>query len=450
MNASSGGDLVSVAAHEFGHSLGLDHSNVPESLMFPSYSGVQRFLPQDDIEGIQRISGRRPSAWQPALSPTAIARTQNNLDLFVVGNDGRVYTSWWQAGSDWSGINNNWRSIGGFFPVGAPVSAVARTQNNLDLFVVGNDGRVYTSWWQAGSDWSGINNNWRSIGGFFPVGAPVSAVARTPNILDLFVVGNDGRVYTSWWQAGSDWSGINNNWRSIGGFFPVGTPVSAVARTQNNLDLFVLGNDGRVYTSWWQAGSDWSGINNNWRSIGGFFPVGAPVSAVARTQNNLDLFVLGNDGRVYTSWWQAGSDWSGINNNWRSIGGFFPVGAPVSAVARTQNNLDLFVLGNDGRVYTSWWQAGSDWSGINNNWRSIGGFFPVGAPVSAVARTQNNLDLFVLGNDGRVYTSWWQAGSDWSGINNNWRSIGGFFPVGRSGDLRIEPRDEIVSENKDL
>ncbi|MGM2704327.1 matrixin family metalloprotease, partial [Bacillus cereus group sp. Bce036] len=110
MNASSGGDLVSVAAHEFGHSLGLDHSNVPESLMFPSYSGVQRFLPQDDIEGIQRISGRRPSAWQPALSPTAIARTQNNLDLFVVGNDGRVYTSWWQAGSDWSGINNNWRS----------------------------------------------------------------------------------------------------------------------------------------------------------------------------------------------------------------------------------------------------------------------------------------------------------------------------------------------------
>ncbi|MGM2743187.1 hypothetical protein ACS2QV_30435, partial [Bacillus cereus group sp. Bce013] len=97
------------------------------------------------------------------------------------------------------------------------MSAVARTQNNLDLFVVGNDGRVYTSWWQAGSDWSGINNNWRSIGGFFPVGAPVSAVARTPNILDLFVVGNDGRVYTSWWQAGSDWSGINNNWRSIGG-----------------------------------------------------------------------------------------------------------------------------------------------------------------------------------------------------------------------------------------
>uniref|UniRef100_UPI000248DAD8 matrixin family metalloprotease n=1 Tax=Paenibacillus elgii TaxID=189691 RepID=UPI000248DAD8 len=57
VNASSGVDLVTVAAHEFGHSLGLEHSNVPGSLMFASYSGVHRFLSQDDIDGIQRIYG---------------------------------------------------------------------------------------------------------------------------------------------------------------------------------------------------------------------------------------------------------------------------------------------------------------------------------------------------------------------------------------------------------
>ncbi|MEH1875980.1 hypothetical protein, partial [Nostoc sp.] len=40
----------------------------------------------------------------------------------------------------------------------------------------------------------------------------VNAVAPKPEQLDLFVVGNDGRVYTSWWQEGvSDWSGINDN-----------------------------------------------------------------------------------------------------------------------------------------------------------------------------------------------------------------------------------------------
>ena len=176
-------------------------------------------------------------------------------------------------------------------------------------------------------------------------------------------------------------------------------------------------------------GSTWSGINDNWRPIGGFFPPGAPVAAVARTPDNLDLFITGNDGRVYTSWWFQGVDWSGINDNWRPIGGFFPPGAPVAAVARTGNNLDLFITGNDGRVYTSWWFQGVDWSGINDNWRPIGGFFPAGAPVAAVARTGTNLDLFITGNDGRVYTSWWFQGVDWSGINDNWRPIGGFFPA---------------------
>jgi hypothetical protein len=48
-------DLVTVAAHEIGHALGLDHSQVRGSLMFPTYSGVQRFLDTDDIRGIQTL-----------------------------------------------------------------------------------------------------------------------------------------------------------------------------------------------------------------------------------------------------------------------------------------------------------------------------------------------------------------------------------------------------------
>ena len=110
-----------------------------------------------------------------------------------------------------------------------------------------------------------------------------------------------------------------------------------------------------------------------------FFPPGARVSAVARTPDNLDLFITGNDGRVYTSWWFNGADWSGVNDNWRPIGGFFPPGAPVTAVARKSGQLDLFVTGNDGRVYTLV-VDGADWSGVDDNWRPIGGFFPPGCP----------------------------------------------------------------------
>jgi hypothetical protein len=61
-------DLLTVAAHEIGHNLGLDHSNDPNALMFPSYSGPHRSLSNDDIAGVQSLYGL---ASQPAESPEA-------------------------------------------------------------------------------------------------------------------------------------------------------------------------------------------------------------------------------------------------------------------------------------------------------------------------------------------------------------------------------------------
>lgn len=64
---TSGINLFLAAAHELGHSLGLEHSKNPEALMFPVYNPLTnpaRFrLSGDDVDGIQSLYG------PPAASP---------------------------------------------------------------------------------------------------------------------------------------------------------------------------------------------------------------------------------------------------------------------------------------------------------------------------------------------------------------------------------------------
>ena len=54
---SDGINLDWVAVHEFGHSLGLEHSGVRESIMYPWYKGyiADIKLSNDDKQGIQAL-----------------------------------------------------------------------------------------------------------------------------------------------------------------------------------------------------------------------------------------------------------------------------------------------------------------------------------------------------------------------------------------------------------
>uniref|UniRef100_A0A3P9KBT7 interstitial collagenase n=1 Tax=Oryzias latipes TaxID=8090 RepID=A0A3P9KBT7_ORYLA len=73
--SNTGYVLFMVAAHEFGHSLGLSHSDDPGALMYPiySYRNPETFvLPRDDVRGIQSLYGPNldPSEPEPTAPPT--------------------------------------------------------------------------------------------------------------------------------------------------------------------------------------------------------------------------------------------------------------------------------------------------------------------------------------------------------------------------------------------
>ncbi len=93
-------DLMTVAIHEIGHAIGLNHSTAYYADMYPTYVSVRRTLNSDDISVVQSIysggSARSADAYDAAssngsfstatnissqINPTALTAVVNNMDI---------------------------------------------------------------------------------------------------------------------------------------------------------------------------------------------------------------------------------------------------------------------------------------------------------------------------------------------------------------------------------
>ncbi|XP_016123531.1 collagenase 3-like [Sinocyclocheilus grahami] len=78
-------NLFLVAAHEFGHALGMAHSSDPGSLMYPVYSYDKGYpLSEDDIKGIQSLYGENPDHRKIKPKPDAPSKCDPELSFDAI------------------------------------------------------------------------------------------------------------------------------------------------------------------------------------------------------------------------------------------------------------------------------------------------------------------------------------------------------------------------------
>jgi hypothetical protein len=302
---------------------------------------------------------------QPGARLTAISKAPGELDTFAVSFWGDVVANWRNARYD----GNRWHtwndvSSGNLFPSGAPLAVVSRDPNHVDVFAVGRDGAIWTVGWDLWRGWQPARAI--SPAGVVPPwdgqrGGGIAAVARTNKHLDVFVVGHSTKLATAYFYEGvgwgfGDWLSPNLSWANPG------TPVAAVSRNPQRLDVFFIDTSNRLQTlNWngtWATGLEL--VTADAAPHGEIAVVARKVDTTGHPMSDndhMDVFTVAPDGRIVHAPWRYGDDnyrWNAARAQKLAVSA--APGAPIGAVAVHGGTIQVVARRADGSLAKTWYE----------------------------------------------------------------------------------------------
>ncbi|XP_071808379.1 stromelysin-1-like [Asterias amurensis] len=238
----TGTNLFQVAAHEFGHSLGLGHSDVDAAVMAPFYRGYDPGfkLHPDDVAGIKYLYGETSGMPEVTMAPTDVTCT-GRLDAITSTDAGHTYI--FEGSRVWKQESRMNRIAAGFpKPIG---EVFAGLPDNIDAALFSTNKKTYffkgSQYWQYTNEV--LDNGYpRAINRDLP-GVPNNldaAFVWSGNNVIYFVKGDEyyrfrrGRVDTGYPRPLSLWN------------IP-GNQVGAAFQNPENSRTYFFTDDGSYY-----------------------------------------------------------------------------------------------------------------------------------------------------------------------------------------------------------
>lgn len=323
-------DVETVALHEIGHLIGLAHSTVPGTVMWPTIAAntTVRVLAPDDIEGIRRL--------YPIRGPVFVRHSGLCLDVANISTANGAEATQWEY---WGGQNQVFRIEwveGGHYRLIATHSGRVIDVKNI---ATGNGAQIHQWDW-----WGGDNQKFR----LDPVGhGYYRLVAKhSGRVLDVSGISTDNGARIVQWDW---WGGGNQQWR-LG-------PASLVARHSGKaLDVSGISVANGAKVIQWPY---WGGGNQRFR----LDPVGDGYYRIVVENSGKCLDVAGvstANGAEIIQW----DYWGGDNQRFKpepTGGGYYRLRAKHSGKVL---DVEGQSTANGARVLQWDW-----WGGKNQQWR---------------------------------------------------------------------------------